>query len=135
MENILGVKIAEAREKMKLTQDQFGARYGVSGPAVFKFEKGYVKPSLDLWLKMAHDSNLGEKKAVLMWIKAKLPREFQSFIEMSATGVSESAPAYGTAEQPNYARMGDPSQIRQKLLDDAALPPGMKAMFGDPGAV
>ena len=42
MEIIIGTKITELRKTLGLTQDQFGVRYGVSGPAVFKFEKGFV---------------------------------------------------------------------------------------------
>ena len=53
MKNYLGDIIFEYRKKVNLTQDQYGSKYRVSGPAVFKFEKGYVKPSLELWLKMA----------------------------------------------------------------------------------
>jgi len=131
MENILGSRIAESRSKLALTQDQFGVRYGVSGPAVFKFEKGYVKPSLDLWLKMARDCDIPEKKAVLLWIKAKLPREYQSCIDLSGMAVSESAVAYGPSDRPNYTRISDQRDLRQHLLADATLPAGMKAMFKD----
>jgi len=133
MENILGSRIGESREKLGMTQDQFGARYGVSGPAVFKFEKGYVKPSLDLWLKMARDCEIPEKKAVLMWIKAKLPREYQSYVDLSSVSVSEPAAAYGAAaaERPNYARIGEQRELRQRLAADTALPAGMRAMFSD----
>jgi len=131
MENILGSRIAESREKLGLTQDQFGARYGVSGPAVFKFEKGYVKPSLDLWLKMAQECGIAEKKAVLMWLKAKLPREYQSYIDLSGAAISEPAATYGTQERPNYARIGDPRELRQRLQADPTLPDGIKAMLQD----
>jgi len=131
MENILGSRIAESREKLGLTQDQFGARYGVSGPAVFKFEKGYVKPSLDLWLKMALDCNIAEKKAVLLWIKAKLPKEYQAFIDLSASAISESAATYEKESRTNYARIGDHREMRQRLLADATLPANMKGLFAD----
>jgi len=131
MENILGSRIAESRSRQGLTQDQFGLRYGVSGPAVFKFEKGYVKPSLELWLKMARDCDIPDKKAVLMWIKAKLPREYQAFVDLSTPSVGEQAVAYVPSERPDYARVGDPRELRQRLLADPALPQGMKAMFQD----
>jgi DNA-binding XRE family transcriptional regulator len=131
MENILGTRIAESRTKLALTQDQFGVRYGVSGPAVFKFEKGYVKPSLELWLKMARDCDIPERKAVLLWIKAKLPREYQSCIDLSGAVVSEPAASYGAQERPNYARVGDQRELRERLAADAALPAGMKEIFKD----
>lgn len=130
MQNILGARIAESRERLSLTQDQFGARYGVSGPAVFKFEKGYVKPSLELWLKMARDCGIAEKKAVLLWVKAKLPQEYQSFIDLSNQAVAEPESEYGE-ERPNYARITDPRDLRQKLTGDPGAPKGLRALVGD----
>ena len=131
MENILGTRIAESRDRLGLTQDQFGARYGVSGPAVFKFEKGYVKPSLDLWLKMARDCNVPERKAVLLWIRAKLPKEYQSFVDLSGPAVMEAPPEYEKEGRTNYARIGDAREMRQRLLADPSLPAEMKAMYSD----
>ncbi|MBM3334167.1 helix-turn-helix transcriptional regulator [Candidatus Sumerlaeota bacterium] len=131
MENILGIKITEARTKLGLTQDQFGAHYGVSGPAIFKFERGYVKPSLDLWMKIAADCGIAEKKAVLLWIKAKLPQQYQSFIDLSATAIAEPFAVYEKPVRPPYARIGDQREMRQRLADDPTLPPGMRAMFAD----
>jgi DNA-binding XRE family transcriptional regulator len=132
VQNILGSRIGDSRTKMSLTQDQFGARYGVSGPAIFKFEKGYVKPSLELWLKMARDCDIPEKKAVLMWVKAKLPQEYQSFIDLSGITVSEPAVAYGTGEsRGNYSRISDARELRQRLAGDDSLPKGMKGLLAD----
>ncbi len=131
MENILGVRIAEAREKLGLTQDQFGARYGFSGPAVFKFEKGYVKPSLDLWLKIARDCGIPEKKAVLLWIRVKLPKEYQSYIDLSSSTVREPAAAYGKERHTAYAQMADSREIRERIANDPALPAGLKAAVAD----
>ncbi|MCX8037173.1 MAG: helix-turn-helix transcriptional regulator [Candidatus Sumerlaeia bacterium] len=131
MENILGVRIAEAREKLGLTQDQFGARYGVSGPAIFKFEKGYVKPSLDLWMKIARDCDIPEKKAVLLWIRVKLPKEYQSYIDLSSVSVQEPPVGYGKEKRLPYARIADPREIRERIATDPAVPAGMKALFAD----
>ena len=88
MAHFLGQKISNLRERQGLTQDQFGSKYGVSGPAIYKFEKGYVKPSLDLWLKFALDYGLSEKQGVLLWCKAKLPEQYRDFIEMDEDGPS-----------------------------------------------
>ena len=44
MESFLGEIIYQSRLKLGMTQDQYGAKYDVSGPAVFKFEKGFVRP-------------------------------------------------------------------------------------------
>ena len=131
MQNIIGARIAESRERLGLTQDQFGARYGVSGPAIFKFEKGYVKPSLELWLKMARDCDIAEKKAVLMWVKAKLPEEYQSFIDLSAPAVAEAQATYVKEGRPNYARIGDARDLRDRLRADLTLPEGLKALAAD----
>ncbi|KPL07993.1 hypothetical protein AMJ85_09075 [candidate division BRC1 bacterium SM23_51] len=131
MQSIIGTRIAESRQRLGMTQDQFGARYGVSGPAVFKFERGYVKPSLELWLKMARDCDISEKKAVLLWVKAKLPQEYQSFIDLSAAAVAEPGVAYAKETRPDYARVADPRDLRQHLSADAMLPEGMKAIFKD----
>jgi DNA-binding XRE family transcriptional regulator len=133
VQNILGARIGDSRTKMGLTQDQFGARYGVSGPAIFKFEKGYVKPSLDLWLKMARDIDIPEKKAVLLWVRAKLPQEYQSFIDLSGVTVSEPTVAYGAGDggRASYGRISDARELRQKVMADDSIPPGLKALFKD----
>ena len=131
MENILGTRIAESRQKLGLTQDQFGMRYGVSGPAVFKIEKGYVKPSLKLWLKMATDCDIPEKKALLLWIKARLPREYQPYIGSSAPTVSAPAVAYEKEARPSYATVSDSRELRRRLADDPFLPRGVKSLAGD----
>ena len=131
MQNIIGSRIAESREQLGLTQDQFGARYGVSGPAIFKFEKGYVKPSLDLWLKMARDCDIAEKKAVLLWVKAKLPEEYQAFIDLSAPAVSETQATYAKEGRTNYSRIGDLRDLRERLAGDQTLPINLKALVED----
>lgn len=131
MQNIIGARIAESREQLGLTQDQFGARYGVSGPAIFKFEKGYVKPSLDLWLKMARDCDIAEKKAVLLWVKAKLPEEYQAFIDLSAPAVSEAQATYTKEGRTNYSRIGDLRDLRDRLAGDTTLPKNLKALVED----
>ena len=131
LQNILGARIGESRDRMGLTQDQFGARYGVSGPAIFKFEKGYVKPSLDLWLKMARDCDIPERKAVLLWVKAKLPQEYQSFIDLSGVTIAEPAVAYGSEGRPNYSRITDLRELRQRLTADESLPQGLRRLFAD----
>ena len=131
MENTIGDRIAESRLKLGLTQDQFGARYGVTGPAVFKFEKGYVKPSLELWLKMSKDCGIAEKKAVLLWVRSKLPREYQAFIELSSPGASETPTASQPRDKSDYSRVGDARDLRQQLLADNNLPAGMRVLFQD----
>jgi DNA-binding XRE family transcriptional regulator len=55
-------------------------RYKVSGPAIFKVEKGYVTPSLKLWRVIAADMGIAEKEAVLMWVRQKLPSRYHFLI-------------------------------------------------------
>jgi len=81
MSKSLGEIIQDHRFKLRMTQDQFGSKYAVSGPAIFKFEKGYVHPSLTLWLRISEDIGFPERKAVLMHVQSKLPDEFRALIK------------------------------------------------------
>ena len=78
----LGDIINKTRKALSMTQDEYGARHNVSGPAVFKFERGYVRPSLPLWLAMAADADLSERRAVLLWLRSKLPQKYQRYVEL-----------------------------------------------------
>ncbi|MBI1784372.1 helix-turn-helix transcriptional regulator, partial [Candidatus Sumerlaeota bacterium] len=89
MKNYLGDIIYQSRLDQDLTQDQYGAKYNVSGPAIFKFEKGYVRPSLALWLRMAMDAGISERRSVLLWLKSKLPENYQDYIELQSAAVAE----------------------------------------------
>ena len=81
---ILADTIYKSRLAMGLTQDELGQRYDVTGPAIFKFEKGYVRPSLDLWLHMLGDLDMTEKRAVLLWLKSKLPARCQQYVGLAS---------------------------------------------------
>jgi len=70
----------EYRKSQNLTQIDLAERYGVSGPAIFKFEKGFVTPSLKLWLKIASNIGIPDKEAVLIWVKEKLPTRMKGLI-------------------------------------------------------
>ena len=85
----IGTLIADSRSNLGLTQDQFGRKYNVSGPAIFKFEKSYVSPSLELWLQIAKDIGLTEQVAVILWVKSKLPKKYQGYIVTEGLGVKE----------------------------------------------
>jgi len=132
MKNILGTRILEYRESLKLTQDQFGAKYGVSGPAIFKFEKGYVKPSLDLWMSMARDLGLSDRRAVLLWIKAKLPDKFQKYVELTSGAVAEDEAGYGQGPHDlDYSQFEDRDAMRKAALKDDGVPRGLKILLRD----
>ena len=80
---ILAGTILKSRLAIGLTQDQFGQRYEVSGPAIFKFEKGFIRPSLKLWLRIAQDAELTERRAVLLWSHSRLPAEYQQYVDLA----------------------------------------------------
>ena len=133
MKNYLGDIIYQNRQKNDLTQDQYGARYSVSGPAIFKFEKGYVKPSLELWLKMAADSDISERRAVLLWVKSKLPEEYQEYIELAGAAVAESEADYAKkkGKKPDYSKFETRETIREFMDKDKTLPKGLRDLFED----
>ncbi|HBF33487.1 TPA: hypothetical protein DDW35_02865 [Candidatus Sumerlaeota bacterium] len=129
MKSEIGALIAECREKSGLTQDQFGQKYSVSGPAIFKFEKGYVKPSLDLWLQFAKDLSITEQQAVLLWIKAKLPKKYQAFISLEAPVVREDAKGYG--RKSKLDGITDATKAREVVLSERTMPKGLKRLLKD----
>lgn len=123
MSNAIGQRILRHRKKLKLTQDEFGSRYGVSGPAVFKFEKGYVIPSLDLWLKMAKDMNLSERSAVLLHTQEKLPEPYRSMISFSSI-ISEDN-GRNTSDHEDFARHKEERILRKAITSNNWLPTGL----------
>lgn len=78
----LAARLMNYRKQNHLTQSDLAVRYGVSGPAIFKFEKGFVLPSLRLWQKMAGDMDIPEKEAVLMWIREKVPTRLGTHLKI-----------------------------------------------------
>ncbi len=66
MGKLIAQQIQRHRKRMKITQMQLADEFGVSGPGIFKFEKGYVFPSLKLRVKMAKAMGIGTRQAVLM---------------------------------------------------------------------
>ena len=129
IKNDIGAVIAKARTDSGLTQDQFGRKYNVSGPAIFKFEKGYVKPSLDLWLLMAKDVDVPEQAAVMMWVRAKLPRKYQGFIALDAPVVKESAK--DAKAKSKIEKAASPEEAKEMVLNDRNVPKGLKRLLKD----
>lgn len=124
MRKFIGEIVSKSRRSKKLTQDEFGKLYSVSGPAIFKFEKGYVRPSLDLWLRMASDSGVTEKTAVLIWLKATLPPKYQDLVELQGAARSTSKGGKGTRKlkAADYSQCEDRAQILEKAEKDANFP-------------
>lgn len=122
----LGAVIYQARLDQHLTQDQFGAKYDVSGPAVFKFEKGYVRPSLRLWLRIAADASIPERRSVLMWLRAKLPEKYQHYVNLSPSA----APVVKKGVT-DYSTFEDFAKMRSTALADKSLPKPLRDLLGD----
>lgn len=134
IKNYLGEVIYKSRIEQDLTQDQFGSKYNVSGPAIFKFEKGYVRPSLDLWLRMAIDSGLTERRAVLVWLRSKLPEQYQDYIELQGAAVAESEKEYKGKKKDgkiDYSKFEGRDAIRAAIEKDKNLPKGLRELLGD----
>lgn len=124
----IGELIGESRARLGLSQDRFGRKYGVSGAAVFKFEKDYVSPSLDLWMQMAKDMAISEQEAVLLWVQAKLPKEFQGYIEIAGEG---SSAAKRKPKRQAKKKLPSADEMRQTVLGERSAPKGLKAMLKD----
>lgn len=136
MKNYLGEIIYRNRLSLDLTQDEYGSRYSVSGPAIFKFEKGYVRPSLELWLKMAHDAEINERRAVLLWLKSKLPEPYQDYVELQSAAAAESGGAYGKGKKgkrgkADYSRFEDRGAMAEAASKDKTLPKGLRDLLDD----
>jgi len=127
MENRIGKTIERYRKSLSKTQDQLGAMYSVTGPAIFKFEKGYVKPSLELWMRIAYDAGLTPKKALLCWIKDKLPEQYLEIFESLESG---ERPEMLSTKQ-GYAQYQERESLRKALLCDPALPANLVELFRD----
>lgn len=127
--NRIGKTIERYRKSLGKTQDQLGSMYSVTGPAVFKFEKGYVKPSLELWMKIAYDAGLTPKKSLLCWIKDKLPEQYVEILDsLEQTGEGAAAEANRTH---GYSQIEDREALRKAVLCDPALPGAMVELFRD----
>ena len=114
MRNYIGQIIETARKRLNETQEVFGARYQVSGPAIFKFENGYVRPSIELCMKMAKDVGVDERRAVLLWIKAKLPARYQEYIELQSG--FERMRGRGVLSGISQGRAVSPAEQRGRIL-------------------
>ena len=129
MGTALARRIVEYRKMAKLTQDQYGRKYGVSGPAIFKFEKGFVAPSLPLWLKFTRDNELSDRRAVLIWIQDKLPDDYKKYADPDAS--SESEDESDKRHNLDYTVFDDRDAMRCAILVDDSIPLGLKDLIRD----
>lgn len=126
--SILGSRIMSYRKARKLTQADLAERYSVSGPAIFKFEKGFVTPSLKLWQKIASNIGIPEKEAVLIWVREKLPPNMKNLIAeatcLDLEGLSKELTAI--SKEPQGTK-----KMRDSILDNAELSPALKKFVGN----
>ena len=122
MAGVIAQRILRHRKKLKVTQDQLGADYNVSGPAVFKFEKGYVVPSLRLWLRLADDMNIDRRTAVLMYVQDRLPEQYKNYARW------DSMVAEGGLKGPEYedfAKHKSEDALKKAIVKNNWLPSGL----------
>lgn len=132
MSETLGKIVFRSRSQLNLTQDEFGARYSVSGPAIFKFEKDYVRPSLALWLAIASDAELTERRAVILWLRAKLPPEYQAYLELpSARGKKRGRRKAAGPGGVDYADFEEMDDMRAAARTDKNLPKALRDLLED----
>ncbi|MFW5870692.1 MAG: helix-turn-helix transcriptional regulator [Candidatus Sumerlaeota bacterium] len=120
----LGSRIIRFREKNNLTQADLADRYKVSGPAIFKFEKGFLIPSLKLWLRIANDIGVPEKEAVLIWAREKLPDKMHDLISTEA--VFEVDDVMQDLEKASSGKTAG-TKARSVLQKDVNVSPALKS--------
>jgi len=133
MHRFIGDIIQKHRRGTGMTQDEYGSRYGVSGPAIFKFEKGYVKPSLGLWMRIAEDAGISPPWAVRIWLKDSLPEKYKEYVELQGAveqseARSRSHPAPSRAD---YSRCATREAILSAARQDAGLTPALREFIED----
>ena len=133
MKNYVGEIISKARKKNNLSQDQYGMKYNITGPAICKMVNGEIKPSIKKWLRMATDYGLSERRAVLMWIKDRLPDEYDQYIEIERATMAEKEieSVRKRRKKPNYSKLESREQIREIIKMDKTLPKGMRDLLSD----
>lgn len=133
MQSSIGAIVFKHRRELNLTQDAYGGRYGVSGPAIFKFEKGFVRPSLALWMRIADDARLPRPWAVRVWLRESLPSRYRDYVELHGAWNTE-AKTRGTkpaSSRPDYAAGADRGQLLHLAAGDAAFPSALLDFLRD----
>ncbi len=106
-------RILSHRQKNGETQDQFGRRYGVSGPAIFKFEKGFINPKLSLWLSITKDMSMDPRRAVNMWVKNGLPEQYQNAL---------CPPPSAMLEENRFSGIHNSANLSKTIVADKSVP-------------
>ena len=125
---ILAGTILKSRLAMGLTQDEFGQHYDVSGPAIFKIEKGFVRPSLKLWLRIAQDAELTERRAVLLWSQSKLPQQYQRHVDLVGAITDRPRTKKGSID---YSSFETREAMHAAVAKDTKLPKSLRNLLAD----
>lgn len=120
-------RVIEYRKAAGLTQEKYGRKYGVSGPAIFKFENNFVTPNLPLWLRIASDNGLGDRRAVLIWIRDRLPEDYKHHVDPDASAEEEES----TRHNLDYTAFSNRDAMREAVYVDDSIPIGLKDMIRD----
>ena len=125
---ILADIIHVSRLAMGLNMEEFGQRYDVTGPAIFKFENGLMRPSLKLWLRIAQDAQLTERRAVLQWIQSKLPAEYQRYVDLPASITDRPRIKKGLID---YSSFETREAMHAAVAKDTKLPKPLRDLLAD----
>lgn len=128
MDNSIGEIIRKYRAEQRLTQDELGHRYNTSGPGIFKFERGYIRPNLTLWLRMSRDIGIPERKAVLMHVRSKLPSDLQSLID---TDSKPKARRRGAKGLKDYKSISGAKELKAAARRDTGLPKALRDLLAE----
>lgn len=124
----VGDRIVQFRKARNLTQVALADRYKVSAPAIFKFEKGFISPSLKLWLKMAADMGIPEREAVLTWVRDRLPEKHRKIIP----DVSRTDPTDLKRRMQKHSNGSESREtIRDLILNHPDISPSLKAFLSE----
>ncbi|MCX7012717.1 MAG: helix-turn-helix transcriptional regulator [Candidatus Sumerlaeota bacterium] len=128
MAKLIAPRLFQHRKRQKLTQDEFGRQYGVSGPGIFKFEKGFITPTLKVWMKMSADMGIPRKTAVLMHIHDKLPEEHREVAGIAAMieGAGDS-----TLGKDNFKKHRKKAELQEAVANHQWLPQGLRDFAAD----
>ncbi len=116
MSRLISQLVLRFRKKLGETQDQFGVRYGVTGPAIYKLEKGYILPKISTWLRMANDMGIPPRRAVLIWVRNHLPKQLRDGLGVKKPPVTK---------KTKFSHIKNNVRLREALAADTSVPPGL----------
>src|SRR5690606_7290773 len=72
-------------------------------------------------------------RSVLLWVKSKLPEEYQEYIELQSASVAESEAeaVRKKGKKPDYSKFETREQMREAVEKDKTLPKGLRELLED----